>query len=274
MKRSLTVLSLYVFFGALFYATPNAQARNAFLGINSQQTGDNEPRIVNIYNFVRNSDSRMENSEEVLYETTRRQVELIKQARLPATWALQYDALINPRYQKLFKEQLSASDEIAAWWEIPRPLVEKAGLKWRGRFDWDWAANVGFSPGYSPEDPANVNTRQTKPPRVLVVLGWILVIGGAYAFIVTCRFIWMTPQEEVTEFRHYSSAFYYLLFLCPLYVIFCGLIKHQSFLRQESELRVENFTRVPIDCKEPAWFDVSSLKHGTLVTGKEKIPSS
>ena len=111
-----------------------------------------EPRIANIYNFVRNSDSRLRNSEEVLYETTRQQIQLIKEANLPATWALQYDALINPRYQKLFKEQLETNDEIAAWWEIPRPLAEKAGLKWRGRFDWDWAANVGFSPGYTPEE--------------------------------------------------------------------------------------------------------------------------
>ena len=116
-------------------------------------TGTNSaPRIVNIYNFVRNSDSRVPHSEEVLYETTRRQIQLIKKTGLPATWALQYDALINPRYQKLFREQLGTDDEIAAWWEIPRPLVQKAGLKWRGRFDWDWAANVGFSPGYTPEE--------------------------------------------------------------------------------------------------------------------------
>ena len=76
----------------------------------------------------------------------------IKQAELPATWALQYDALINPRYQKLFKEQLGTNDEIAAWWEIPRPLAEKAGLQWRGRHEWDPTANVGFSPGYTPEE--------------------------------------------------------------------------------------------------------------------------
>ena len=110
------------------------------------------PRIVSLYNFVRNSDSRLPNSEQVLYEATRRQIQLIQQAHLPATWALQYDALINPRYQKLFREELGTNDEIAAWWEIPRPLAEKAGLKWRGRFDWDWAANVGFSPGYTPEE--------------------------------------------------------------------------------------------------------------------------
>lgn len=111
-----------------------------------------EPRIVNIYNFVRNSDYRLPHSEDVLYDATRHEIQLIKQAELPATWALQYDALINPRYQKLFKEQLGTNDEIAAWWEIPRPLAEKAGLKWRGQHEWDPAADVGFAPGYTPEE--------------------------------------------------------------------------------------------------------------------------
>lgn len=110
------------------------------------------PRIVNIYNFVRNSDYRVPNSEDVLYETTRQQIQLLKQAGLPATWALQYDALINPRFQKLLKEQLTTNDEIAAWWEIPEPLAENAGLKWRGQHEWDPAANVGFSPGYTPAE--------------------------------------------------------------------------------------------------------------------------
>jgi len=118
----------------------------------SRSADAREPRIVNIYNFVRNSDYRVPNSEEVLYETTREQIQLLKRANLPATWALQYDALINPRYQKLFKEQLAAKDEIAAWWEIPQPLAEKAGSKWRGHHEWDPTANVGFSPGYTPEE--------------------------------------------------------------------------------------------------------------------------
>ena len=110
----------------------------------------NGPRIVNIYNFIRNSDFRVPDSEDVLFDCTRHQIKLLKEAGLPATWALQYDALINPRYQKLLKNELSTNDEIAAWWEIPQPLAEKAGLKWRGRHEWDPAANVGFSPGYTP----------------------------------------------------------------------------------------------------------------------------
>lgn len=110
------------------------------------------PRIVNLYNFIRNSDFRMADSENIMFDCTRHQIELLKQYHLPATWALQYDALINPRYQKLLKEELGPDDEIAAWWEIPQPLAEKAGLKWRGQHEWDPAANVGFSPGYTPEE--------------------------------------------------------------------------------------------------------------------------
>jgi hypothetical protein len=117
-----------------------------------QQADVSQPRIVNIYNFIRNADYRVPNSEDVLYEATRQEIQLVKQANLHATWALQYDALINPRYQKLLKEQLGPQDEIAAWWEIPQPLAEKAGLKWRGGHEWDPSANVGFSPGYTPEE--------------------------------------------------------------------------------------------------------------------------
>ena len=111
-----------------------------------------QPRIVNIYNFCRNSDYRVPNSEDVLLETTAQQIKVIHQYHLPATWALQYDALLNPAYQKLLKEQLRPKDEIGAWWEIPRPLAEKAGLKWRGQHDWDSASNVGFSTGYTPQE--------------------------------------------------------------------------------------------------------------------------
>ena len=112
-----------------------------------------EPRIVNIYNFIRNSDYRLQNSEDVLFEATRNQIELLKPTGMPVTWALQYDALINPKYQKLLKENAGPDDEIGAWWEFPRPLVEKAGIKWRGHdHEWDSTANVGFSPGYTPAD--------------------------------------------------------------------------------------------------------------------------
>jgi len=56
------------------------------------------------------------------------------------------------RYQDLLKSLPKDSFEIGAWWELPQPLIEKAGLKWRGRYPWDWHADVGFSTGYTPAE--------------------------------------------------------------------------------------------------------------------------
>lgn len=111
----------------------------------------NGPRIVNIYCFCRENDFRLQDSRRILFQATLHQVQLIRRAHLPATFALQYDALTDTNYQRLFKEDLPTNCEIGAWWEIPQTLAERAGLRWRGRHEWDPAANVGFSPGYTPE---------------------------------------------------------------------------------------------------------------------------
>lgn len=109
------------------------------------------PKIVNIINFVRFCEPRdAEITEDVLFQTTVRQVEMMKKYHLRGTFLLQYDALKDSRYQRLFKSLPSGMVEIGGWWEIPQPLVEDAGMKWRGRYPWDWHANVGFATGYSP----------------------------------------------------------------------------------------------------------------------------
>ena len=74
---------------------------------------------------------------------------LLRNINLRPTFLLQYDALLDSRYQHLLKSLSKDSFEIGAWWEIPQPLVENAGLKWRGRYPWDWRANIGFSTGYT-----------------------------------------------------------------------------------------------------------------------------
>ena len=109
-----------------------------------------QPRIVNIVNFIRLLEPRDPNiTQDVLYQTVVRQVELMRKHHLGGTFLLQYDALMDQRYQKLLKSLPRDSFEIGAWWEIPQPLVENAGLKWRGRYPWDWRANIGFSTGYT-----------------------------------------------------------------------------------------------------------------------------
>ena len=110
-------------------------------------------RIVNIYNFIRAVEPRREEiTPEVLYETTASQVCLLKDRGLPATFALQYDALLDERYQRLLQDELPAHSEVGAWWEIVQPHAERAGIAWRGRYPWDWHAHVGFSPGYAPAE--------------------------------------------------------------------------------------------------------------------------
>ena len=109
-----------------------------------------QPRIVNIVNFIRLLEPRDSGiTEDVLYGTVVKQVALLKQYNLKATFLLQYDALMDSRYQNLLRSLPKDEFEIGAWWEIPQPLVEHAGLKWRGRYPWDWRANIGFSTGYT-----------------------------------------------------------------------------------------------------------------------------
>jgi len=109
-----------------------------------------KPRIVNIVNFIRLLEPREPAvTEDVLYQTVVKQVQIMNKYKLRGTFLLQYDALMDARYQKLLKALPAGMFEIGGWWEIPQPMVEKAGLKWRGRYPWDWHANIGFSTGYT-----------------------------------------------------------------------------------------------------------------------------
>jgi len=118
-----------------------------------KDTNKEEPNIVNIVNFIRLLEPRDESiTEDVLYNTVVKQVELMQKYNLKGTFLLQYDALMDERYQGLLNGLSRDSIEIGAWWEIPQPLVEKAGMEWRGRYPWDWHPNIGFSTGYTPEE--------------------------------------------------------------------------------------------------------------------------
>ena len=116
------------------------------------ETGD-KPKIVNIINFIRLLEPRSEEiTEDVLFQTTVKQLEMMKKYKLGGTFLLQYDALLDSRYQTLLKNLPDSLYEIGGWFEIPQPLVENAGMEWRGRYPWDWHADVGFATGYTPEE--------------------------------------------------------------------------------------------------------------------------
>jgi hypothetical protein len=111
--------------------------------------GMKTPAIVNIVNFIRACEPRLEMD---LVLPVVRQLELGKRLGLPTTWLLQYDALIDERLCGLIRNEANPGDEAGIWFEVVQPLVEKAGLKWRGRYPWDWHAHVGFSVGYTPAE--------------------------------------------------------------------------------------------------------------------------
>mgnify|MGYP001056533981 FL=1 len=116
--------------------------------LHAQET-ESAPRIVNIINFIRGVEPRTEVD---LLEPVKKQIELARKYDLPSTFLLQYDALIRPEFVELLKTQLGPDDEIGVWLEVVQPQVEAAGMKWRGRFPWDWHTDVGFTIGYSPEE--------------------------------------------------------------------------------------------------------------------------
>jgi hypothetical protein len=141
-KKLIAYLAYAIFCSGSFYATAQR--------VKLQQPA---PKIVNIVNFIRLLEPRDEKiTEDVLYQTVVKQVEMMKKYHLGGTFLLQYDALMDKRYQTLLAGLPKGTFEIGAWWEIPQPLVENAGMKWRGRYPWDWRANIGFSTGYTPAE--------------------------------------------------------------------------------------------------------------------------
>lgn len=122
-------------------------------GVAFAQESATAPRVVNVINFIRQTEPRFEAiTDEVLYQTVVEQVKLLNRYHIKGTFLLQYDALISPKYRQLLKNEVMDGTEIGGWWEITQPHVEAAGLVWRGRYSWDWHANVGFSTGYTPEE--------------------------------------------------------------------------------------------------------------------------
>ena len=111
--------------------------------------------IVNIYNFIRMS--HVEPSRFIIddFETIRSQLILVKQLGFPGTYALKYDALMDPAYQALLREYLDENDEISAWWEITEPLCRRAGVRFRDSRDeakYDDRVDSAYSLGYTPEE--------------------------------------------------------------------------------------------------------------------------
>ena len=146
MKKNLSGITLYLL---IMYMMSSCSVQSS----KSKLSTDNAaklPRIVNIVNFIRLDEPRNHSiTKEILYNTVVNQINIMRKYRLKGTFLLQYDALCNPRYQKLLKSLPADSFEVGAWWEIPRPFAKDAGLKWEGKGEWDPYSAEDFSNGWS-----------------------------------------------------------------------------------------------------------------------------
>ncbi len=149
LKKSILSLVLMITF---LHGSNAVEPASQDTGMSVKQYNPDAPRIINIINFIRQTDYRVENADSLLFETVQEQIKLLNKYRLPATFLLQYDALINPKYQDLLKKELNADSEIGGWFEITQPHVEAAGIKWRGEHSWVSHANIAFTTGYTPQE--------------------------------------------------------------------------------------------------------------------------
>lgn len=109
-------------------------------------------KIANIMNFVRQIDERFENSTEKLLEFTAEQLRLINEYSLDNTFLLQYDALCDDNFTKLFKREATERTELGLWYEIVEPLASACGIPYNSEngWKWDWHIVPGFSMAYTP----------------------------------------------------------------------------------------------------------------------------
>jgi hypothetical protein len=108
-------------------------------------------RAINLMNFIRAEEPRESMD---LIEPVREQMRLIKENNFPATWLLQYDALVEGPFVEFLKSEMPASHEVGVWFELNRKICDDAGIAWRGNPDWEWDYHVpvAYAIGYTPNE--------------------------------------------------------------------------------------------------------------------------
>lgn len=108
-------------------------------------------REINVVNFLRGVEPR---GPVDLFLPLQRQMEVIRQNRLPATWLLQFDALVSGPFVAYLKANMPKDHEVGIWFEMNEMHCRAAGVEWRGRpgYEWDYYPSVAFTIGYGPEE--------------------------------------------------------------------------------------------------------------------------
>ena len=113
---------------------------------------DEVPTVMNVVNFVRGCEPRYPDID--LVEPLREEIRLNTAHRLPNTILLQYDAMLREDIMAAANSAEPERTEYGVWLEWCRQLIEKCGMKWRGRpgWDWEWFVNPGLPMGYAPAE--------------------------------------------------------------------------------------------------------------------------
>lgn len=108
-------------------------------------------RCINVVNFIREIEPRFAMD---MMLPVREQMALILKHRLPATWLLQFDALVAGPFVGFLKEHMADNHEVGFWFEMNQRLCKAAGVAWRGRADYEWDPDptVAFTIGYTQDE--------------------------------------------------------------------------------------------------------------------------
>lgn len=108
-------------------------------------------RVINIMNFIRAEEPR-EPMDLIL--PVKEQMAAIRKFGLPATWLLQYDALVEGPFVEFLKAEMPKNHEVGLWFEMNRKICDDAGIAWRGNpsWEWDYHVPVAYSIGYKPDE--------------------------------------------------------------------------------------------------------------------------
>ena len=108
-------------------------------------------RCINIVNFIRGVEPRFETD---LLLPVQKQMDIIVKYGLPATWLLQFDAMVAGPFVEYLKTHMPKSHEVGFWFEMNEMLCKAAQVEWRGRkgFEWDHFPPIAFTIGYTQEE--------------------------------------------------------------------------------------------------------------------------
>lgn len=108
-------------------------------------------RRINIVNFIRAIEPRFTTD---LLLPVQKQMEVIVDHGLPATWLLQFDALVSGPFVPFLKQHMPSNHEVGLWFEMNEMHCNAAGVKWRGRegYEWDHIPHVAFTIGYTEDE--------------------------------------------------------------------------------------------------------------------------